>query len=574
MAREPVHDPSPGTEPDAAGTLFDVLNKWADTDSPVYVREDPRSGVQREMTGKALRKAALRAGATLRSRLVPSGGSIVAERSVCLVFADPLDFVVGFFTTLAAGMVPVPSPGLPSIHPGHRERLERILRSSNPAAVLTGDVENRTAVSGSCPVMVLSDLLKSAEIELGDPVAPSETAYIQYTSGSLSAPKPISVGHRGALEHLAQAAAAYREDAESVSVNWVPLYHDMGLVTSILRPLWSGYTSVLLDPYDFVRDPALWPRMMTKWRATHTSAPDFGYALCARKIRSADEFDLRSLRVARSAGETVRPTTLRDFTDLMRPAGFDPAAFAPSYGLAEATLTVTTSAWGEAPKTATVRTDRLQRGEAVPAGPGEPSTEITSCGAPLPGTAVRVLDEVRLRPLDEGRIGEVWISGPGVHAASGNPHEIEGVLGHLTGDLAFVLDGELYLIGRSKERFQIAGENFYSVDLEHVAAGSDARLRPGRTAAFAVQSPCGTQAPIVLAELREGLEPTESELDEIARSVVSALARSGLATARVALVPARTLPITTSGKVRRLDCRDRYERQTIEPLHTYERGRA
>ncbi|MFC9268309.1 AMP-binding protein [Streptomyces zhihengii] len=555
--------------------LLDLLDRRAADDRVRWVRLDNSAKATGELTAGELDRRSHGVAARLLASCPGPGSPYVP-----IVARDPLAFLEAFFGVLRAGLVPVPAPGMPHTHRGHARRLAGIVEASAPRAVVVDTPEAAAApvMPDRCPVLLVG---KPGAAGAPRPPrherTPRDAAYVQYTSGSLGAPKPVLLRQHHVLAQLAQAAEAFEESPESVCVSWVPLHHDMGLVTAVLRPLWSGYTSVLLDPFDFVRDPALWPRAMSDWRATHTSAPDFGYALCVRKAgEDTGGFDLTPLRVARSAGEPVRASTMRAFAGAFRAAGFDPAAFTPSYGLAEATLTVTTCPPGRPPEIRTLSAAALRRGRVEePAGPAD-EQEVVSCGTPLRGTRVEVIDPGTRAVLGPDAVGEVWISGPQVAPAPGAAHDIDGTTGHRTGDLGFTDGAELFLIGRAKERFQLAGENFYSVELEAAAAAADHRIRPGRTAVLLARPPGrAAPVPVVLAECRtedaDGIDAGTGR--SLARSVVSALGRgSGLPVSVVWLVPAGTLPVTTSGKIRRGRCRDAFEDDSMPTIYRYGQG--
>lgn len=469
-----------------------------------------------------------------------------AERGVVLSLADPLEFVLAFFSVVCAGGIPIPAPHRISTHEGHRRRLAGIIEASRPHCVLTsgGSAAADVAAAAGVEVLTLPDVLKGAPETL-EPID-QDIAYVQYTSGSVSAPKPIPIGHPQAIAQLRQAATAFRESPSSVSVNWVPLYHDMGLVTSVLRPLWSGYTSVLLDPFAFVRQPAIWPAAMTRWAATHTSAPDFGYALAATRSGDVTAYDLSSLRVARNAGEMVRPDTLRAFRRTYEPAGLRPKVLKPSYGMAEATLTVTTCPIDEEFTVFRISREAFRRSVAEPA-PDDASrdvVELVSSGRPLDGTTIQILVPDGEPAVQDGVIGEVRIAGPQV---GGGPLH--------TGDLGFLLHGELVLVGRSRERFQMYGENFYSGEIEAYLAANEPQLRAGRIAVFMGDGD-KAQKLIVVAELRS-VEPLDDQARAALRKTIVRLVSAGfgISVAVVELVLPHTLSITTSGKIQRDECR-------------------
>ncbi|WP_328904143.1 AMP-binding protein [Streptomyces sp. NBC_00441] len=554
--------------------LLGLLERAAAGNTCRFVRYTPSAGTRTTLPVRELDQRSSAVGHALRTTLSRKARG-PQEPYVLLAVRDPLEFVTAFFAVVKAGLIPVPGPALPHVHQGHAQRLRGIVAASRPRAVLTDQPEvaaHPGLLPEPCPLLLVDELQEPRDTD-PPPAEQTDVAYVQYTSGSLGNPGPVALRGSNVIAQLRQAAEAFGETRRSVSVGWVPLSHDMGLVTGVLRPLWSGYTSVLLDPFDFVRDPGLWPRAMSEWKATLTSAPDFGYALCARKTGDVRAYDLSSLTVARSAGEPVRPATLRAFTAKFGPAGFDHKAFTPSYGLAEATLTVTAARPGEAPHVVSFCARGLCAGRAEPAARDAESQELASCGTPLRDTRVEILDPESGTPLAPGLVGEIWISGPQV-APRG--HTVGADPGHRTGDMGFLHEGELFALGRAKERFQVAGENYYSGEIEAVAVAADERLRPGRAAVFlAGGDGQAAPRPVVVAECRTGVE---EDLDDaagaaLARAVMARIGReTGLAVTRVWLVAAGALPVTTSGKMRRERCRDLFEDGSLKALHRYGKG--
>ncbi|MDY0814821.1 AMP-binding protein [Kitasatospora purpeofusca] len=502
------------------------------------------------------------------ARAAAPGREAEGRKNVLIALGDPLAFVQCFFAASLAGLVPVPGPTRSLRHPGHRRRLLAILAASRPCLVVVDDaiVPELTALlpDGRTPVTCLGGPVEprggaaagarpGAASDIGSGRA--DVCYEQYTSGSTAQPRPIAIRQRHVLAQLRQAAEVFGESRDSVSVNWTPLFHDMGLVTSVLRPLWSDYTSVLIEPRAFAMRPECWPAALSEWRATHTSAPDFGYALCAARTPRPQAYDLRPLVVARSAGEPVRARTLAAFSAAFAPAGFDPAAFKPSYGLAEATLTVTSCPLDAPPQVVEFSRRALERGRAEPAANPSDARVLVSCGLPMPGTTVTIRRESGSGRLRAGEAGEVWIAGPQV-AAEGEG----GRTGFGTGDLGFLWEGELFLLGRGRDRFQVRGQNFYSHEIEDVVVAADLQLRPGRAVVFPAETSGGRgPALVVVAELRRSTEPlTNAQERSVVSAIVTALSREFELSAAPTLVPAGTLPLTTSGKVRRGDCRQRY----------------
>ena len=485
-----------------------------------------------------------------------------------LAVEDPLAFTTAFFAVMRAGLVPVPAPGRISDHHIHRRRLESLVASARPAVVVTeqGQIEAaRTVLGAAGPLVVSAEELAtgSPSARRGSEPSPDPVAYVQYTSGSTADPKPVALGHERVLAHLAQAARVYEESADCVSVNWVPLHHAMGLVTSVLRPLYSGYTSVILDPTDFVRAPERWMSALTRWRATHTSASDFGYALAARRAQDTGTLDLSRLRVARVSGEMIRAETLDAFTHAFAPAGFSRDAFCPSYGLAEATLTVTSSPVGQAPRIVTASRTAWRGGRFTPATDPGDALRLVSCGLPLDGTQVVILDAHGVPVAGPDQVGEVWISGPQVSDRPGP--RISGLEGLHTGDSGFLHQGELVLVGRSAERFQVRGVNYYCTELESAVAAADPRFRPGRIAAFVSGSVEESQRLVIAAETGTDRPPSPAETAELSSLVVRTISREvGLSVQDVLILPAESLPLTASGKLQRGQCRSLFESRGLD----------
>lgn len=524
-------------------------------------------GTVRRLGFRELHEITVRGAEVLAAAERPEKSTATALLSV----RDPLDFIVAFFSAMAAGLVPIPGPSAGEFRTAHQQRLRGIVEVSRPAVILTdaNRIESvRSVLDDGSVVRSVAELRAApagAGATAGQDAGAGSVAYIQYTSGSTSDPKPAELRQAQVFAQLRQAANAYAETSDSVTVNWVPLYHDMGLVTSVLRPLYSGYRSVILAPDEFIRRPGFWVRQLSEWSATHTSAPDFGYALAARRPEDLTGLDLSGLGVARSAGETVRLATLREFSRVYGPAGFRYQAFSPSYGLAEAVLTVTTHPVGTQPRTVELSRAAFREGRVAAPTADENPLSMVSCGPPLDGTTVRILDDAGAPLTEDRRIGEVWIAGPQVAARPGD--EIDGTPGYRTGDYGFLDGGHLVLAGRSGERFQIRGVNYYSSEIETVVALADPRFRAGRIAVFLVGDADAEQEVVVLAEVREdaGLSAEDGQtLRECVRREASR--EVGVSVSRTLLLPAGTLPVTTSGKLRRGQCRSMYEAGVVRAL--------
>ncbi|MEU8438279.1 AMP-binding protein [Streptomyces sp. NPDC029216] len=493
-----------------------------------------------------------------------------------MVLPNDESFVAVLLAAMGRGILPVPAATPATTRPeAFGRRLRSIVADCRPVLVVT------TAPWRGAVLTALGDLdvpggvhtwpdpaaaaPRAARPATPAPVpAPDAPAFLQYTSGSTGSPKGVVISHRALHASCAQAARVYGERPQDVAVTWVPLHHDMGLVTGVLRPLFSGYGSVLMAPEAFVRRPASWLSAVTAHGGTLSSAPDFAYALCARKVtdRELAALDLRSWRVARSAGEVVRAATAERFAARFAAAGFSAGSLCPSYGMAEATLTVTTATPDRPPARLAVRTDALRAGRVEAAGPGTPATVLLSSGTPLPGTQVRV----RTRSPGHGggpRVGEVVVRGPQLFRGYW-PAARRRAVWHATGDRGFLHEGHLFVVGRTDDVLVHHGRNFYPADV--LAACEEVPgLRPGRCAAFALADGGSGGRVCLVAEVADG--PGTPPPAEVAAGVRRRLAGAlDLYVSEVVLLPGGGLPVTTSGKVRVGETRRRLVRGTLPRL--------
>ncbi|TYB54712.1 fatty acyl-AMP ligase [Nonomuraea sp. PA05] len=469
-------------------------------------------------------------------------------RAVLLAYPPGTEFTAAFLGCLYAGVlaIPVPDPAGARLA---EARLDRIRRDASAAAVLG---------PGSVP--------SGPDPGLGrwTPPAPGETAYLQYTSGSTSEPRGVAVTHDALHHNLATLDRLFGPAARRGMVGWLPHHHDMGLVGLHLSALYLGADLTFCSPAAFITRPARWLRLLTSSRAGLTVAPDFGYAWAARRV--TDEqlagLDLSGLSVAITGAEPIRPATLDAFTQRFAATGFDPGAWHPCYGLAEATLLASCS------RGAAVRgfaTEHLESHRAVPSATGTP---LVSCGSPV-DLEMRIVDPRSHAPLPDGRVGEIWLSGSSVAGGyHGNPaateevfhaHTSDGDGPYLrTGDLGFRLDGELYVTGRHGDLIIVNGRNLYPQDLEHAA--HEAHTGAGAAAAFGL-SRADTEHVVLIQELHHGPP------DAVAASVLRRVSREFGVPVSLVLLTRGAIRRTTSGKVRRRHMRELFLRGELRPLH-------
>lgn len=530
-----------------------------------------------------------------RSRMVAAvlQGRAPPGARALLMYPPGLDFVSAFFGCLYARVVAVPV-----FPPRWREpdrnlaRAVSVAEDARPEVVLgtTRTVEGwaRAAAAGTAPSLatsprgrqdpggtaawVATDAVDgSAARAWRDPAAvPRTLAFLQYTSGSTAAPRGVMVTHGNLLHNLAYAFRQAGNDGSSVSVSWLPVVHDMGLIDGVLQPVYSGCPAYLMSPNAFLQRPVRWLRAITRYRATRSGAPNFAYDLCVRRIAAAERatLDLGSWRDAYNGAEPVRRSTLDRFAAAFADSGFEAAAFRPCYGLAEATLLVTSGRYARGAPTGADGSD----------GGGEPGV---SCGRPDFGTAVVAVDPVTRRRCADGAVGELWVGGPGVAAGywrrpaqSARTFAARTAEGHgpflRTGDLGAVGDDGVRITGRLKDVLIVRGTKHSPQDLERTAEGRHRAVRPGCAAAFAAdRGPSGDRIALV-AEVN----PRELESPAAAHAAIAAI-RSGVTEAHgvqlsaVTLVAPGGVEKTTSGKVKRFACRDALLSGTLRALATW-----
>ncbi|WP_373558719.1 fatty acyl-AMP ligase [Streptomyces sp. WZ.A104] len=488
-----------------------------------------------------------------------------------LLFAPGLDYLAGLFGCFYAGVPAVPAfPPDASRLSRTLPRLAAIIEDAGADVVLTtSDLAAlmadwlATAVDGHVPQVITTD----APAEDGGPVPavrPDGLALLQYTSGSTALPRGVMLSHTRLLANCQEIARAFGMHPGSSGGLWLPPYHDMGLIGGILAPLAAGIPVTLMSPVTFLRRPTAWLRMVSRYGATITGAPNFAYDLCVRRATDAEvaELDLSGVEVAFTGAEQVRAETMERFAGRFRQSGFRPASFYPCYGLAEATLFVTGGKPLDGWRTVEVARDALaSAAAAVPAEPSQSSRSLVGCGYPGPGTRLLIADPATREPLPDGAVGEIWVDSPGV--ADGywrRPEESARTFGASattgdgpylrTGDLGFLRDGELFVTGRLKDLIVVNGRNLDPVDVERVCEASVPGIRRNCGAAFAVDGPDGgTERLVVVYETGTGDEEGHrAAVDGIRRAVTREF---GIPPYAVVLIAPRTIPKTSSGKVQR-----------------------
>lgn len=521
--------------------------------------------------------AELRADALAVARRLVARG-IKPEDRIALVAETGPEFAALFCGTIYAGAWPVPLP-LPTSFGGKENYIEQLavqLRSSDPLILFyPGEIAEMGAAAAGrqgCEGIAWQDFLAvpvPAESEVTLPRArPDEICYLQYSSGSTRFPHGVAVTHEALLNNLAGHGHGMLLGPDDRCISWLPWYHDMGLVGCFLSVIANQVSADYLKTEDFARRPLAWLDMISRNPGHSISySPTFGYDICARRISSqshvAERFDLSRWRIAGNGADMIRPDVMQGFVNAFAEAGFKAAAFLPSYGLAEATLAVTIMPPGEGIRVELVEEERLS---GTPRDLSRPARyrAIVNCGKPVRDMTVEIRGEGG-KPLPDHHIGKVWCRGLSVmHSYFRDPDSTEACLvdGWLdTGDMGYMADGYLFIVGRAKDMIIINGKNHWPQDIEW-AVEQLPGFHQGDIAAFSVQAENGEEVPAVLVHCRVS-DPVERRKlhDQIKDKVRSITGMNCV----VELVPPRTLPRTSSGKLSRAKARNLYLAGEIQP---------
>jgi long chain fatty acid CoA FadD26 len=504
---------------------------------------------------------------------------------VAIIAPQGLEYVVGFFAALEAGYIAVPLP-VPEFG-AHDERASGAVKDSAPVAILTTTAVVDTVVScvrtlpGAPPAVVEMDALDLDAPPVPRPAVSSRTkiAVLQYTSGSTRSPASVVVTHKNIFANIEQVVADYFEaegkfaPPDTTLVSWLPIYHDMGLLLGITGAVTIGLHSVLMSPMAFLQKPARWVQQLASHPRTFTAVPNFAFELAARRTSDADMagLDLGHVHTVLSGSERVHAATIRRFLGRFAQFNFPASALKPSYGLAEAMVYVSSSGPERPPTVARFDYEKLSAGHAEACANGG-GCELVGVGRPRAST-IRIVDPDTHVENPAGMIGEIWLHGDNVAAGYWRkPEQSQRTFGGQlvdptpgtprgswlrTGDLGVIYDGELFVIGRIKDLLIVDGRNHYPDDIE----ATTQEISGGRVAAISVPDD-RTERLVVIAEMKNRGNSEEEMLQKlrtVRQEVTSAISKShGVRVADLVLVPAGSIPITTSGKIRRSSCIEYY----------------
>lgn len=514
-------------------------------------------------------------------------------KSVILAFPPGLEFVKAFYGCLIAGAraVPVPLP-----NPRSKNPLEKMLATAKsceaPTILTTAQLAEMVAgMAPNLPVQLRAVSEGTATSWSGPAQERTTVAYLQFTSGSTGLPKGVAVTHANVIANMQVMGEILQIKPESPAMVWAPHYHDLCLVGHVLGPVYHGFESTLMSPMDFLIKPVRWLRAMSHYQIVNTACPNFGYDYSARRVKDeeCEGLDLSTWAVAGNGGEPVHKHTMDAFVEKFGRYGFRREAFLPCYGMAESVLFVAgVKSLSTPPKVLTLSASELQA-HRVQIVADEQTQERTqhaiSCGQPGSGHRVIGVDPETFRPVPENHIGELWVEGPSVPGAYwGLPEESAATFaGRLadsnegpflrTGDLGFVLDGEIYITGRLKDLIIIAGRNHYPSDIELTVQSSSAPIRAGSCVAVS-ETVDGNEELVIIAEADERQIPEAAEGEQkefwfaAAKTIQGAVSKGhGLSVRSVVFVAPRSLEKTSSGKPRRRYYKQQYQDGKLDVLH-------
>ncbi|MFI1760561.1 fatty acyl-AMP ligase [Streptomyces sp. NPDC020800] len=511
----------------------------------------------------------------------------LAGSRAMLLYPPGLEFICAYLGCLSAGVIAVPGVPPQGRSQNHRAltRMKRLMADAD-AKVILGGREVMAALDGMAGHLPeLDGIARAATEDIPDDAAAAwrdpelgadSVAFLQYTSGSTSAPRGVVVTHGNLLDnervitermgHTPEAIAAHDHE---MFVSWLPVYHDMGLIGPVLNTVYLGVTATLFSPLHFLQRPDRWLTAVSRYRPHTSGGPNFAYELCLKHAgpELLDGLDLSAWKVAFNGAEPVRAATLRRFADTFAPAGFRHEALYPCYGLAEATLMVTGGVVDTPPTL-------LAAADGAP-NAGEADAAAVGCGRPGEGVTVAIVHPEGRHELPEGEVGEIWVGGASVAKGYWRNTlatretfraQLPGHEGRFlrTGDLGVLRDGELFVTGRLKDLIVIDGRNHYPQDLELTAELAHPALRPGCTAAFAVDSAAEGEQPVLVAEVAPDRAGESEKITDLIRSAVGE--GHGLAVRDVVLVLPGTIPKTSSGKIQRRATRTAYLDGTLSPV--------
>ncbi|MGK7931606.1 MAG: AMP-binding protein [Microcystaceae cyanobacterium] len=573
--------------PTTLQTLVDLLQIRGSqfSDKKAYIFLEDGENESDTLTYGELDQKARKIAAYLQSRY--SSG----ERAL-LLYPPGLDFIVTFFACLYAGIIAIPL--FPPTKNQKLARLQAVVTNADAKLSLTTQsvLSNVEKHFEQTPDLAALDWIatdKPIEASQDDWIKPdinrNSLCFLQYTSGSTGTPKGVMVSHGNLLVNSDYIKTAFQLSEKSVSVTWLPSFHDMGLIDGVIQPVYTGFTGILMPPITFLQKPIRWLQAISKYRATHSGGPNFSYDLCTQKINSNEvaSLDLSCWLSAYNGAEPVRKGTLNRFSSAFRVLGFKPYFFYPCYGMAEATLMISGGNLDQVPTSIKIQVQGLWKNKVVEISNNsdvQKAVEFVSCGHQWLDHTIHIVNPKTLQECSENQVGEIWVSGSSVAQGYWNQPELSkntfkaklngSESPYLrTGDLGFLKNGELFITGRLKDVIIIRGRNFYPQDIELSVENAHPALRSNATAAFSAEIE-GKERLIVVQEV-ERTYVRKLNVDETVEAIRHQISKNHelQVHAIILLKPGRIFK-TSSGKIQRQACKTGYLKQTLDSIAIWE----
>ena len=512
--------------------------------------------------------------ATLSKRLNALGAR--GERAI-LAYPQGIDFIIGFLASIASGIIAIPAPPPEAGRLKRtRPRLNSILDDAGARLILSTDsiieLLNKAGTESSTLSQAAKINTKSHRAHKGEIISSeiiydnsniNPIAYLQYTSGSTSSPKGVKVGNLGLINNINSIIQHEQYDNNSITITWMPYYHDYGLIEGILVPLVNGTPCYIMSPFSFLKKPSHWLRGITKYKATHTQAPNFAYKMCVDRIKDEElsNIDLSSLKCAANAAEPLNLQDMRRFHERFLSLGFTWSKFSPAYGLAEYILLATATAPTTAPDVSTFDKAALENLEVVPCHGSERCVELIASGTAAPGARIAIIDPETRKRCPSTRIGEIWLKVEDAEAgywgdAIKSQEIFEAKIADAedsddylrTGDMGFLYNNHIFITGRIKDMIIINGVNYWPQDIEWaIGRAHDAVMKNNGCAAFAIDK-AGEEAIGVVVEVSRGFLDFE---DLYTKAMIELSESTGAPIADFYIVKPGSIPKTSSGKISR-----------------------
>jgi len=560
-----------------AGSLIELLriraNEQAEQTAYTFLIDGERQSVHISYAGLDQQARAIAA----RLQLLNLQGT-----RAMLLFPQGLDYISAFFGCLYAGVIAVPA--YPPRNKRHLPRLQSIITNSQTSTILSTKALEHTldevfdeSTDHRLPVLYTDGLTSDADAWRPPKFNPNDLAFLQYTSGSTGHAKGVMVTHANLMANQRLIKHGFSHDYSSTVVGWLPLYHDMGLIGNVMQPLFIGSPAILMSPMAFLEKPVRWLQAISQYRAHTSGGPNFAFDLCTQKISDSEksQLDLSSWKLAFNGAEPIHASTLERFSRAFACCGFEQNAFYPCYGLAEATLLATGGTKSNIPTVKTFDRELLDLGIANTATAETGATRtLVGCGTAGTDHKVRIVDADKQNLCGDGRIGEIQVCGPSVtlgYWQNGDEttktffNDSDNRTWLKTGDLGFIEDGELFVSGRIKDLIIIRGRNYYPHDIEIAAEESVDCLNSGGLAAFALTVD-SQEILILLAELKRSHLKRSDFSAEFAAIRKQLVDECGIQIDTLVFVKPGSILKTTSGKIRRNDCRTAFKNHHLDVI--------